>query len=164
MDTIIFTPKGGLLSMQPGFHTPSGYRDCAHKELTEAMEDYLEMICRTEKDTIRIGELAAALQVRPSSATRMAQKLAEKGLLTYNRYDAIKLTAEGQATGQYLLWRHEVLMKFFTSLTGTVSLEEVEQIEHFLSVHTVHALNHLTQYMQTVNWAGKMALPKQTEP
>lgn len=150
--------------MPSGFHTPSGYRDCAHKELTEAMEDYLEMICRTEKDTIRIGELAAALQVRPSSATRMAQKLAEKGLLTYNRYDAIKLTEEGQQAGQYLLWRHEVLMEFFSSLTGTVSLEEVEQIEHFLSAHTVHALHHLTQYIQATDWAEKMALPRQAEP
>lgn len=80
---------------QSGFHTPSGYRDTSGRKLTEAMEDYLEMICRTEGESIRIGELATALQVRPSSATRMVQKLAEGGWLTYNRYDVVRPTAEG---------------------------------------------------------------------
>ena len=149
---------------QSGFHTPSGYRDNTGRKLTEAMEDYLEMICRTEGESIRIGELATALQVRPSSATRMVQKLAEGGWLTYNRYDVVRPTAEGRRVGQYLLWRHETLMNFFSALTGMVSLEEVEQIEHFLRPDTVRALDRLTCHMLQHGWVQKMAPEGNLEP
>lgn len=149
---------------QTGFHTPSGYRDASRKQLTEAMEDYLEMICRSGCGTIRIGELAAALQVRPSSATRMVQKLAEGGWLTYTRYDAVKLTEKGQHMGQYLLWRHETLMDFFSCLTDSVSLEEVEQVEHFLREDTVRVLCRLTQYIRQTGWTQKKAPDKMPGP
>lgn len=138
-----------------GFHTPSGYRDAACKQLTEAMEDYLEMVCRAAGQSVRIGELAAALQVRPSSATRMVQKLAEHGWLTYNRYEVVRPTEEGLRMGEYLLWRHEVLMRFFTVLTGAVSLQEVEQVEHFLSSSTVQSISALTEHLEKSNWTKK---------
>ena len=147
---------------QPGFHTPSGYRDHARKTLTEAMEDYLEMICRRENEGLHVGELAAALQVRPSSATRMVQKLAEGGWLTYTPYDVVRLTGEGRRVGHYLLWRHETLMKFFRELTGSLSLEEVEQIEHFLRVNTVRALHRLTEQMVQTGWGQKT--PPEQDP
>lgn len=140
---------------QSGFHTPTGYRDISGRKLTEAMEDYLEMVYRAKEESIRIGELAAALQVRPSSATRMVQKLADGGWLTYNRYDVVRLTDEGRRVGQYLLWRHEVLMGFFCCLTGKASLEEVEQIEHFLQPETVCALDALTEYLSETGWPKK---------
>lgn len=149
---------------QSGFHTPSGYRDASGRKLTEAMEDYLEMICRAEGESVRVGELAAALQVRPSSATRMVQKLADGGWLAYNRYDVVRLTGEGKRVGQYLLWRHKTLMDFFGCLTGKVSLEEVEQIEHFLRPETVRALDALTRHLAETGWAQKMAPDNDPEP
>lgn len=138
-----------------GFHTPTGYRDAAQKQLTASMEDYLEMICRAGDKSMHIGELATALHVRPSSATRMVQKLAEHGWLTYNPYDVVRPTLEGLRMGEYLLWRHEVLMRFFTALTGKISLEEVEQVEHFLCRETVQAVSVLTGHMEKTNWMQK---------
>ena len=52
------------------FHTLKGYRLQNSEEITESMEDYLEMICRhmQENGYIRINFLAEKLNVRPSTA------------------------------------------------------------------------------------------------
>ena len=56
------------------FRTLTGDREQEKKQLTSAMEDYLEMICRMAEDgmPVRTGELARRLHVAPSSATKMA--------------------------------------------------------------------------------------------
>ena len=59
-----------------GFYTIKGYQIQEGAELTPAMEDYLEMICRLMEThtVVRLGELAEVLHVKPSSASKMIQK------------------------------------------------------------------------------------------
>lgn len=135
---------------ESGFRTLTGYRQQYDHGMTEAMEDYLEMIYRTEGggDVIRMSELAARLHVRPSSASRMVAKLAETGFLRYEKYGVIHMTEEGHAMGKYLLWRHGVLSRFFCRLNGTENeLVLVEQIEHFMDERTVRNLAALLERM-----------------
>ncbi|HBM75724.1 MAG TPA: DtxR family transcriptional regulator, partial [Clostridiaceae bacterium] len=49
--------------------------------LTSSMEDYLEMIYRNslEAGSMRINTLSELLNVRPSSTTKMVQKLTKAG-------------------------------------------------------------------------------------
>ena len=65
------------------FYTAAGYRSKSHHLLTESMEDYLEMICRFSQTDgfVRINTLADALNVRPSSASKMAGHLKETGYI-----------------------------------------------------------------------------------
>ncbi len=138
----------GMTMGQTEFRTLTGYRQAEDKNMTEAMEDYLEMIYRTEGDggIIRVSDLAAQLHVRPSSASRMVTKLAEGGFLRYEKYGVIRMTEAGRAMGEYLLWRHDVLHRFFCKLNGTDNeLTQVEQVEHFMSEETVRNLERLTQ-------------------
>lgn len=133
---------------QGGFRTLTGYRQAEENHMTEAMEDYLEMICRAEKngEMIRTGDLATLLHVRPSSASRMILRLTEAGLLQYEKYGVIQTTVQGRSKGQYLLWRHEVLEQFFRKLNQTEDvLKQVEQVEHFMTAQTIRNLEKLTQ-------------------
>lgn len=72
------------------FRTVRGYEllNQNKKELTSAMEDYLEMIYRNieQEGYMRINTLSELLNVKPSSATRMVQKLKELGLINYEKY------------------------------------------------------------------------------
>ena len=48
------------------------------------------------------------------------------------------------AIGRYLLYRHDVLHRFFCLVNGsTDELEQVEQVEHYLNESTVHNLDDL---------------------
>ena len=129
------------------FYTLKGYRLQNGGDITEAMEDYLEMICRhiQENGYIRIHFLAEQLHVRPSSAPKMVGKLREMGLVEFEKYGLIIPTERGMAVGRYLLWRHDVLHRFFRLLNHSdCQLEQVEKVEHFMSRETMENLEKLT--------------------
>ena len=129
------------------FYTLKGYRLQNGGDITEAMEDYLEMICRhiQENGYIRIHFLAERLHVRPSSASKMVGKLREMGLVEFEKYGLIIPTERGMAVGRYLLWRHDVLHRFFRLLNHSdCQLEQVEKVEHFMSRETMENLEKLT--------------------
>ena len=129
------------------FYTLKGYRPQNGGDITEAMEDYLEMICRhiQENGYIRIHFLAEQLHVRPSSASKMVGKLREMGLVEFEKYGLIIPTERGMAVGRYLLWRHDVLHRFFRLLNHSdCQLEQVEKVEHFMSRETMENLEKLT--------------------
>lgn len=101
--------------MDSEFHTLKGYQLLKTGAITESMEDYLEMLCRhmRDHDYMRIHLLAQRLNVRPSSASKMVSKLRGMGLVRAEKYGLILLTDEGRALGDYFLWRHGVLQRFF---------------------------------------------------
>ena len=128
------------------FRTLEGY-DRLHKaQLTRSMEDYLEMICRLAENgsAVRIRALSTALHVKPSSASRMAKQMAKEGYLVFHPYESPQLTEKGKKAGAYLLWRHDVVLRFLTALNHSEdSLEETERIEHFLSEETIKNLERI---------------------
>lgn len=73
------------MSGQEQFCTVRGYalQQQEQAALTDSMEDYVEMLYRLSLggQEVRLHDLAAALHVRPPSASRMAQKLARRGFL-----------------------------------------------------------------------------------
>ena len=116
------------------FHTLKGYQMQNIGEITESMEDYLEMISRyiQENGYVRMSFLADKLNVRPSSASKMVGKLRDMRLVEFEKYGLITLTEKGRAVGQYLLWRHQVLNDFFCLLNHSEDeLEQVELVESF---------------------------------
>lgn len=131
------------------------FREYMKKEdclLTASMEDYLEMIYRLSKDIgfTRIHDLAAALNVQPPSATKMVQKLADTGVVNYEKYGMIMLSKKGREIGEALLERHLVIEDFLRLLGITESvLEETEKIEHTISSQTLEVLADFVQYLKS---------------
>ena len=104
------------------FHTLKGYQMHNVGEVTESMEDYLEMIgrCMEEHGYVRLG------------------------LVQFEKYGLITLTKKGDEIAAYLLWRHDVLLRFFQRLNHTGGqLSLVEQVEHFMDQETVRNLERL---------------------
>lgn len=133
------------------FYTLKGYRMQNDGALTDAMEDYLEMICRCmgEGGYVRIHWLAEKLHVRPSSASKMVGKLRKLGLVEFEKYGLVSPTAEGYAIGSALLRRHNILHRFFCLLNHTDNeLQQVEQVEHFISPETLASLERLIRRLE----------------
>ena len=133
------------------FYTFKGYQDISSSDLTPTMEDYLEMIYRllNEQTVVRIGQLSAKLNVKPSSCSKIVQLLKESGYIDYEKYGYIALTEKGQTDGSYLLYRHNVLQQFLCTLNHSPDeLEQVEKIEHFLNKTTIENHRELTIRMQ----------------
>ncbi|MGI5850233.1 MAG: metal-dependent transcriptional regulator [Christensenellales bacterium] len=133
------------------FHTVRGYQLLrkSNRQLTSAMEDYLEMIYRNieSEGYLRINELAKRLHVKASSATKMVQKLGEVGLITYKKYGIIVLTESGKEIGEYLLRRHTIIENFLKTIGITENyLVETELIEHNISANTLEHMDMMNKY------------------
>jgi DtxR family Mn-dependent transcriptional regulator len=135
------------------YRTVRGYQLANRQEgqLTSALEDYMEMTYRLceENGYARIGQLSDILHVKPSSVSRMIMRLAELGLVKYDRYGIIQMTDSGRDLGEYLIHRHEVVEHLLTLIGCTNTLEETELIEHSLYPDTVHKLKTLLDFFKS---------------
>lgn len=121
---------------------------------TPGMEDHLERIylLSLEKGYTRVSDVADALSVQPSSASKMAQKLGESGYIEYERYGRISLTGKGRRIGKQLLDRHLLLERFLRRIgVPEQQIEgEVEQLEHHISWSTLELLRSLVHDLEDI--------------
>jgi len=138
------------MSNQDEFYTLKGYSFMDDENtITSAMEDYLEMIYRisSENQVVRIKQLSELLHVKPSSTSKMAAILKEKGFIEFEKYGHIILTEKGKLKGEYLLYRHDLLHQFFCLINHSDNeLTLVEKIEHFIDKNTIENIE---------NWLNK---------
>ena len=135
------------------FHTVRGYQLQKQKKklLTSAMEDYLEMIYRNiqKEGYMRINTLAELLNVKPSSATKMVQKLTAEGYLDFEKYGIIVLTESGKKLGKFLLDRHNIIEKFLKNIGVRENLlVETELIEHNISKNTLDNIEEFNTFLE----------------
>ena len=119
---------GGIFISENKYRTQKGYALNRADRFSCVMEDYIEMIYRqsSKKGYAKTGEIAEALNVNASSATKMICKLKSLGLVDGEKYGIIQLTENGKKKGEFLYKRHNIIYSFFSKLTGEdVALEKI---------------------------------------
>ncbi|GAE31858.1 transcriptional regulator MntR [Halalkalibacter hemicellulosilyticus] len=119
---------------------------------TPSMEDYLERIyiLIEDKGYARVSDIAEALEVHPSSVTKMVQKLDKSDYLIYERYRGLVLTNKGKKVGKRLVYRHELLENFLRiiGVDDEFIYQDVEGIEHHLSWDAIDRIGDLVQFFE----------------
>jgi Mn-dependent DtxR family transcriptional regulator len=119
---------------------------------TPSMEDYIEQIYYLieTKGYARVSDIAEALEVHPSSVTKMVQKLDKDDYVNYERYRGFVLTAKGKKIGERLLYRHD-LLEDFLEIIGVEEeniYHDVEGIEHHLSWNSIDRIGDVVKYFK----------------
>jgi DtxR family manganese transport transcriptional regulator len=114
----------------------------------ERAQDYVEMIADLIATTgeARLTDLARGLGVTHVTASRTIRRLQRQGLVTAQPYRSIFLTAAGRSLARESRTRHEVVVRFLTSLGVPTAIAEsdAEGIEHHVSRETLQAfVKHL---------------------
>jgi DtxR family transcriptional regulator, Mn-dependent transcriptional regulator len=88
--------------------------------LSENVENYLEHILRISKKhgAAKTGEIAAALNVAPSSVTEMLRKLEKMGFIKYDKYQGAELTQPGYFRALNVLKKHNLAERFLEEIVG----------------------------------------------
>ncbi|MCM1010415.1 MAG: metal-dependent transcriptional regulator [Fusobacterium sp.] len=108
------------------------------EKLSASLEDYLEVIYNSIKynESVKAVDIARELNVSRASVTEALNKLADKGLINYGRYQTITITDMGMKIAQDVVNRHSSLSSFFENVLGA-SRQEAEEnacrIEHIIS-------------------------------
>jgi DtxR family Mn-dependent transcriptional regulator len=102
------------------------------------VEEYLEAIHKFGRDAdgVSTTRLAEHLEVTPASVTGMLRRLTKAGLISYQRYRAISLTAEGDRRAHELIKRHRLAERLLTDVLKMpleAAHEEACRLEHALS-------------------------------
>jgi Mn-dependent DtxR family transcriptional regulator len=119
---------------------------------TPSMEDYIELIYNliASKGYARVTDIAEALDVHPSSVTKMVQKLDKDDYVNYEKYRGFILTDKGNKVGERLVFRHE-LLEDFLEIIGVHKdniYDDVEGIEHHLSWNAIDRIADLVTYFK----------------
>jgi Mn-dependent DtxR family transcriptional regulator len=117
-----------------------------------AVEDYLERILELidSKGYARVIDIATALKISQASVTNMVQRLDAEGLLKYEKYRGLILTAAGKKLARRIAQRHKLLTEFLKllGLEDRVIHQDVEGLEHHISPSTLRAIAALTRQLQ----------------
>ena len=117
-----------------------------------AVEDYLERILEliNTKGYARVVDIAQGLKISQASVTNMVQRLDAEGLLKYEKYRGLALTASGEALARNITRRHRLLTDFLKllGLDDEVIYHDVEGMEHHISPPTLRAIETLTAHLQ----------------
>ena len=117
---------------------------------TPRVEDYVEVVYELilEKGYARIIDIGQHLHVSSPTATKMVQRLAEEGLVVYERYRGIALTEAGTELAKRVRRRHDVVMDFLRLLgvDEATAHRQTEGLEHHLEAETLQRLADLVAH------------------
>ena len=121
---------------------------------TSTVEDYLKAILLAERRhaserLVSMGRIASALEVAPGTVTAMVKTLEKDGLLSYEPYSGVRLTAEGRQEAVRVLRRHRLIELFLVETLGLDWSEvhqEAEQLEHAMSDKLIDRIDALLGY------------------
>ena len=108
-----------------------------------------------------MGQLAAALGVAPGTATTMVKALAESGLVDYEPYNGVRLTAAGTRLAATVLRRHRLVELFLVQVMG-MRWDEVhddaEHLEHVVSDRLIDRIDEMLGHPETDPLARRWAV------
>jgi DtxR family Mn-dependent transcriptional regulator len=119
-----------------------GTKSRSTEPLTAPVEDYLKAIYTIGKGTgaAATNDIAQRLALAPASVSGMVRRLADQGLLAYERYHGVKLTETGRRAALRTLRRHRVIEAYLAQALGYPwdrVHEEAERLEHAASEELV---------------------------
>jgi DtxR family Mn-dependent transcriptional regulator len=119
---------------------------------SSTVENYLKAIYQGQTALeaggrlVAIGQVASALGVTPGTATTMVKALAESGLVEYEPYSGVRLSAAGERLAGLVLRRHRLVELFLVRVMGMSWAdvhEDAEQLEHVVSERLIERIDEM---------------------
>ncbi|NWF95891.1 MAG: metal-dependent transcriptional regulator [Candidatus Thorarchaeota archaeon] len=113
--------------------------------MSRSIEDYLRVIHSFHEMGVaaKTTDLAEKLRVTPPSVTEMIKRMAEEGLVDYQPYKGVTLTAKGLVYAEKIVRKHRLLERFLHDVLGLKRErvhEEACELEHSLSDEVADAM------------------------
>ena len=129
------------------------------QELTESMENYLEVILELERTNkvARAKDIADKLEIQRGSVTGALKILRKKGLINYKPYSFITLSESGKKVAKEITRRHEVIEEFLITvlhIDPETASTTACRMEHAIDEDTLERLVCFIDYLKLCPRAG----------
>lgn len=123
------------------------------EKLSASLEDYIEVIYNSIKynESVKAVDIARALHVSRASVTEALNRLSDKGLINYGRYQTITITDMGVKIARDVVNRHSSLSSFFENILGAAPSDAEEnacRIEHIISAELLDRVEAYLKFAQ----------------
>ncbi|MBF0259778.1 MAG: metal-dependent transcriptional regulator [Desulfamplus sp.] len=129
-------------------------------ELTESLEDYLEIILKLQERNrvARSKDIAENMGIQRGSVTSMLKNLAEKELINYEPYGYITLTEQGKKVALEITRKHSVLKDFLTRVVQ-IDRDKADSIacrmEHDIDRESINKLVRFVNFIDSCPRTGE---------
>ncbi|WP_376776920.1 metal-dependent transcriptional regulator [Flavobacterium covae] len=120
--------------------------------MTHSEENYLKVIYHLNGAShkgVNTNAIALMIETKASSVTDMLKKLAEKGLVDYQKYQGVSLTDKGLHTAKMIIRKHRLWEVFLVNKLG-FAWDEVhelaEELEHIKSEKLTDKLDEFLDF------------------
>jgi len=115
------------------------------EKLTFVMENYLEAIYELSEESngVKMTRIVEKLGVTKASTNSAMVTLAEKGLITNEKYKKIFLTPLGLKIARFTYKKHHIIKDFLIktlNIDSSIADEDACAIEHVISSDSVYAM------------------------
>lgn len=123
------------------------------RALTDKMKDYLVGIYRIEEQSpvARIGEIAAILGAKSSSAHVMVKTLVKRNMVSYEKYGYVILTEEGREIAEHLINKNNTIKYFLIRYLGVdekIAIDDAKKMKNILSKDTFDKLKKFLYFLE----------------
>ncbi len=96
-------------------------------KLSATLEDYLQVMFRFQqkKQFARVSDVASVLKVARSAVTAALHSLSDKGLVNYQPYSPVTLSAKGRERAEQIILRHCIIADFLENVL-TIPKDQVQ--------------------------------------
>jgi len=113
--------------------------------LSASVEDYLKAIYELSRETgsAVTTEVASRLAVATASVSAMVRRLTGQGLVSHERYGALRLTKKGRTVALQTVRRHRVIEAYLVTALGygwDEVHQEAERLEHAASPELINRM------------------------
>ncbi|OGP63729.1 MAG: hypothetical protein A2V65_07025 [Deltaproteobacteria bacterium RBG_13_49_15] len=129
-------------------------------ELSESLEDYLEVIWDLEKanKVARAKDIAEKMRVQSATVTGALRNLVEKGFINYEPYSFVTLTHKGAKIAREIARKHDVLKDFLLRVLQ-IDAEKADEtacrMEHTMDKISVNKLLKFIQFIDNCPRTGE---------
>jgi len=115
-------------------------------------ENYIKAIYHLSKDgdeNISTNDIAHSVNAKAASVTDMLKKLKEKKIITYEKYQGVRLTKEGEKIAKSVVRKHRLWEVFLVEKLGYGwdKIHDIaEQLEHIRSEEMIDKLDKFLGY------------------
>ena len=120
--------------------------------MTISEENYIKVIYHlslSSEKGVNTNAIAEAIETKASSVTDMLKKLAEKELVSYQKYQGVSLTENGLLTAKMIVRKHrlwEVFLVEKLNFTWDEVHEIAEELEHINSEKLIDKLDEFLEF------------------
>lgn len=112
------------------------------QQLTESLEDYLEVIAEliSVEGHAHVKEIAARLNVKMPSVTGALRQLEKMNYINHKTHYPVQLTEKGRIVAEEVIYRHGILKRFFSEILGLSQDKASEtacRLEHVVDSDTI---------------------------